>query len=289
MKLPPKLQSFIDNGGVTFHCDDGDWDLNVLPREKSDFKKELPKGAVMIAENGSGDCLFLKPDPKGTLGNRVFVYWHEEERSETFAPDVGALIESSAERKADKSANDSKREGITFAELKKRLAKLKPDSFEIAEALREYKEGNVTIDSLPLLRKFLIADDASNAIEAAECIARLGPAAKAQAEKEGGANLEFQLWVIGSKVWEYSLAANCYSACLEALLKIEADEEFILDYICRNIGMDDSDDLVASMQGLQKLGTKEARDLAKRAATFWASEVNPRTRKEIDKVLKSFR
>jgi hypothetical protein len=289
MKLPSKLQSFIDNDGVKFHCDDGDWDLNIAPREKSDFKKELPKGALMIAENGSGDCLFLKAHPKGKLGNKVFVYWHEEERSETFAPDIGALIKTSAETKADEPANDSARKGISFAGLKNRLAKLKPDSFEIAEVLREYKEGDVAIESLPLLQKFLIADDASNAIEAAECIAKLGPAAKAQAEKEGDANLEFQLWVIGSKVWEYSLAANCYSACLEALLKIEADEEFILDYICRNIGMDDSDDLVAAMQGLQRLGTKEARDLAKRAAAFWAPELNPRTRKEIDKVLKSFR
>ncbi len=32
---------------------------------------------LFTPRNRSGDCLFLKADAKGTLRNKVFVYWHE--------------------------------------------------------------------------------------------------------------------------------------------------------------------------------------------------------------------
>jgi hypothetical protein len=42
-EMPNALSDFINNGGVTLHCEDGDWDLNILPAEDSRFRKELPK------------------------------------------------------------------------------------------------------------------------------------------------------------------------------------------------------------------------------------------------------
>ena len=89
--LPPDLTAFIKQDETTFHCDDGDWDLRIEPCEKSDFKDELPPRSTMIAENGSGDCLFLKTSAAGKIDPRVFVYWHEEERDEVFAKVGDAL------------------------------------------------------------------------------------------------------------------------------------------------------------------------------------------------------
>jgi len=95
--VPAELRAFIDQGHTTFHCGDGDWDLRIEDREDSDFKDDLPPKSIMIAENGSGDCLFLKTSAGGKTDSKVFVYWHEENRSEPFAKSIKALIAASAE------------------------------------------------------------------------------------------------------------------------------------------------------------------------------------------------
>jgi hypothetical protein len=98
--VPTELTAFIDQGHTTIHADDGDWDLNLANRDDSDFKNELPPRSVVIAENGSGDCLFLKTSAAGKVDPKVFVYWHEEERDETFAKNLKDLITTSAKNKA---------------------------------------------------------------------------------------------------------------------------------------------------------------------------------------------
>jgi hypothetical protein len=80
-KLPAELEAFIQSGNTTLACEDGGWDLRIAPRDSSDFRDELPARSVMIAENGSGDCLFLKASTDGKIGSKVFVFWHEEDRS----------------------------------------------------------------------------------------------------------------------------------------------------------------------------------------------------------------
>src|SRR5688572_8650550 len=208
VKLPPALDAFIQNGEGTFHCEDGDWDLAIIPGEKSEFSKELPKGALMIAENGSGDCLFLKGGARGKVGGKVFVYWHEEGRSEVFAPSLEKLIAISSEPTKQAAAPPSSSKQVSLAELEKAFEK--PEG--LYEKLKAFKGGSFGVEALPLLRRALIEDNVQTAIEAAECIAKLGPAAK-----RAGDNLETELLVIGSKVWSYSLYCNCYSACLDAL------------------------------------------------------------------------
>ena len=99
-QLPPELTAFIKQDETTFHCDDGDWDLKIESRDDSDFKDELPPRSTMIAENGCGDCLFLKSSAAGKIDSKVFVYWHEEERSEMFAKSIKELIATSAKNKA---------------------------------------------------------------------------------------------------------------------------------------------------------------------------------------------
>ena len=99
-QLPPELSTFIKQDETTFHCDDGDWDLKIESRDDSDFKDELPPRSTVIAENGCGDCLFLKSSAAGKIDSKVFVYWHEEERAEMFAKSIKELIATSAKNKA---------------------------------------------------------------------------------------------------------------------------------------------------------------------------------------------
>jgi hypothetical protein len=100
--LPPGLSAFIKDGETAFHCDDGDWDLKIESRDVSDFKDELPPRSTMIAENGCGDCLFLKISPNGRIDPKVYVFWHEENRSEMFAKSIEELIATSAAAKKRK-------------------------------------------------------------------------------------------------------------------------------------------------------------------------------------------
>src|SRR5215212_4651900 len=99
-QVPPELTTFIKQDETTFHADDGDWELKIESRDKSDFKDELPPRSTAIAENGSGDCLFLKSSAAGKIDSKVFVYWHEEERSELFAKSIKELIANSDKNKA---------------------------------------------------------------------------------------------------------------------------------------------------------------------------------------------
>ena len=281
VKLPSELDAFIQNGEGTFHCEDGDWDLAIIPGEKSEFSKELPKGALMIAENGSGDCLFLKGSAGGKVGGKVFVYWHEEGRSEVFAPSLEKLIAISSEPKKQAAEPPSSSKQVSLAELEKAFGKREG----LYEKLKAFKAGTFGAEALPLLRRALVQDNVQVATEAAECIAKLGTAARAA----GADRLETELFVIGSKVWSYSLYCNCYSACLDALQKIEADEDLLMDYLGHSLAGLSEDDLLETLKVLQEIGTKEAKSLFKRAVTYREPELNLRYRKEIEKMQKAGR
>jgi len=71
------------------------------------------------------------------------------------------------------------------------------------------------------------------------------------------------------------------------LEKIEADEDLIVSYVARNVGIEGPDDLIASLRALQTIGSKDAKDLLKRAAAFRHPDLNLRQRKEVEKILNS--
>ena len=133
-----------------------------------------------------------------------------------------------------------------------------------------------------MLRRALAEDDASMVIHAAECIAKLGPEAatcpageKSQPVADAhvnNADLFEQLIMRGGQTWSYSGCANAYSACLDALVKLEYEPDDLIDFIQTHIGL--GSDLIDSLEALQSIGTPEARDLAKRALAFWSSELN---------------
>jgi hypothetical protein len=283
--LPPELANFIKKGETTFHCDDGDWDLKIARAKESDFKEELPSRAIMIAENGCGDCLYLNVYPGNKFAPKVFVYWHEEDRKDFFAKSIKELIATSAknkaaaaERPAPAKAPASKK---SSRELEKKLSSVK--GHKRWSVIQEFYQTEFGLEVLPLLRRLLAEDDASMVIHAAECIAKLGPeaatcpAGKASEIVADGldwkADLISQLRLRGAQVWSYSGYANAYSACLNALVKLNHEPEYVVDFVQTHVGLS-SMDLVSSLEALKAIGTPEARDLAKRALAFWLPELN---------------
>jgi hypothetical protein len=281
-EVPAELTAFIKQDHTTFHCDDGDWDLRIESRDDSDFRDELPARSVVIAENGSGDCLFLKTSPAGKIDRKVFVYWHEEERNEAFAKSINELIAASNKNKqaASKVTKSTKAPAnkMSLKEVEARLKKKK--GHERWAVMREFGKSDFGLDALPMLRRILAENDASMVIHAAECIAKLGPeAATCPAGEEAlpisdpiddEGDLFDQLNLRGAHVYGYSGCANSYPACLDALVKLGYEPDDLLEYVKAHIG----EDLFAALEALKSIGTPEARDIAKRALAFWQPDLN---------------
>ena len=246
------VSAFIEDGNTTLSCDDGDWDLLIAVREDSPFRKELPSGSVMFAENGCGDCLFLKTSTAGKIAPKVFVFWHEEDRCEVFAKHVKELTVPSARPKAE-TKSSAPLPVMPLSELETALQST--DLIIRDEAIKRYAKTAFGIEALPVLRKALDDDWVDVVLAAADCIGKLGPAAlssPAAHGKDGSAfgGLEFQLILAGSKVWDYSMYPNSYSTCLNALVKLEADGDAIVEFVQSHIGLGD-DDLIDSLTALK--------------------------------------
>ena len=289
--LPKDLSEFIDNGRVTFHCLDGDWDLRIESREDSEIGDELPPRSTVIAENGSGDFLFLKTSTAGKFDPKVYVYWHEEDRHEAFAKRLKDLMADAVPKTAATGKKPSvAKKGSSVAQLQAALAS--PKGSVRTEAIRAFAKTDFDVDALPVLRRALDEDDVEVAITSAECIAKLGPAAASAPAADSSAefhhvDLVDQLMQVGGKIWSYSGYANCYSACLEALVKLEVDEDDLVEHVHNFIGLSSPDDLLASLEALQAVGTRDAVDLLKRAAAFWLPELNMAQAKKVKAIVES--
>ncbi len=177
---------------------------------------------------------------------------------------------------------------MTLKELKTKLAS--SDDLKRTGALKEFRDGEFGLEALPLLRQLLADESISLVLLAIECIGKLGPEAltceAGESEMPTGcgkerASLEWQLYVLGGRVWGYSLYSNCYSACLKALVQLQADEDSVIEYINDHIGLCSPDDLVHSLNALETIGTPEARDLFKRSVTFWLPKLNKTYTKKV--------
>lgn len=177
---------------------------------------------------------------------------------------------------------------MNIKELKVGLSS--PDHLKRKDVLRQFRDDPFGIEALPLLRRLIEDADVQIVIYAAECIAKLGPEAVScpagQAIIPAGTggdrvDLVWQLQLAGSKFWGYSIYANCYSACLDALVKLKADDDFVLDYIHNHIGLGCTDDLIDSLKALMTIGTPEALDLFRRAVAFWLPELDKTYTKKV--------
>lgn len=276
VKLPTELQTFVDSGNSTFHCDDGDWDLRIVAGKESPFRDYLPVRSILIAENGCGDCLFLKTSATGKIDPKVFVFWHEEERHEVFAKKLEEVLVA---QPVSSSKGEPKAAAPTMSVAELESAMGSADQRIRDDAIARFEKTKFGVDALPVLRQAL-ADESITVMSCAiRCIGKLGPKAMASPAAEErippyNVDLEFQLVLTGSRVFSYSLYPNCYSACLDTLRKIQVEPEAILEYVVSHIGLSCPDDLMASLNALKDIGTPEALDILKRAVTFWLPDLN---------------
>jgi hypothetical protein len=297
LQLPAELKVFIDRGDTTLHCEDGEWELRVEPAEQSQASESIPPRSLVIAENGSGDFLFLRPSKNGLFDRKVSVYWHEEDRHEMFAKDMKALLDDSRARAEQQAGSDAvaKTADRAAATNKTPLTKIEKglassDRAARDKAQKQFVESGYGLKGLRLLRTALASDDVNTVIWAAKQIGKLGPDAKDDAAAEsspefGHSDLTEQLTLAGSKVWSYSGYPNCYSTCLEALLALDFEDEFLVEHIHNHIGLNNPDDLIASLKALQHIGTRQAIELLKRAATFWLPELNLAQAKKVKAIV----
>ena len=87
-QLPAVLRAYIQRGGTTYRGDDGDWEIKVEWAPPPYLTKALPTRSLVIANNGCGDHLFLKPDEP-----RVFVFWHDGQEIEKYLDDITLLTD----------------------------------------------------------------------------------------------------------------------------------------------------------------------------------------------------
>ena len=92
--IPPVLESFIESGGTSVSTDDDDWEIRFESPSSAVVKKGVPANALIFAENGYGDFMYLLVNPASdsTFDDTVYVYWHEEGRSEVLAGKLNGLL-----------------------------------------------------------------------------------------------------------------------------------------------------------------------------------------------------
>jgi len=194
-----------------------------------------------------------------------------------FAKNIGALLVERSGPVAGTEKPAAAKNAVPLKDIQAALKSKAPTALK--DIMRRLRESDFGVEALPVFRKALASDDVDLVISAAECIGKLGPEAMdspdAQSGKEYGyTSLDAQLMQVGGKIWSYSGYANCYSACLDALMKLEVDEEFLVEHVQTHIGLAMPDDLLASLEALNAIGSSEAIGLLKRAATFWLPELN---------------
>jgi hypothetical protein len=93
--IPEPLRGFIARGGSVFRGDEDDWEVSIETPVPRYLEGVLPRHALIIANNGCGDLLFLEGTESKYFGDRVFVYWHEGATIEPFADHLRDLTDPS--------------------------------------------------------------------------------------------------------------------------------------------------------------------------------------------------
>lgn len=153
-------------------------------------------------------------------------------------------------------------------------------------ALGKFCDSDFGTEAIPVLRRILKSDDMMLVGGAATCVAKLGPQALSSPEGQSDSGAAYEslttdLEIAGSRIWSHTGYCNCYSPCLDALLKIGHDPDYLVDYIHHHIGIS-RHDLIHSLKALQTIGTPKALDLFKRAVSFWLPELNKTYTKQVN-------
>jgi hypothetical protein len=90
--LPETVRKLALGSRKTIETEHGEW-LVEVERPPKEIARFLPAEAIVIANNGYGDFLFLEPlsDTSRQLSPVTHVYWHEGPQVEILSPDIGLL------------------------------------------------------------------------------------------------------------------------------------------------------------------------------------------------------
>lgn len=92
--LPDVARKLAQGSRRILETEHGQWEVQVC-RPPREIERLVPSGAVVLANNGYGDFLFLQPGPESNdqLSPTTYVYWHEGPQVEVFSPDLQQLID----------------------------------------------------------------------------------------------------------------------------------------------------------------------------------------------------
>ena len=72
-----RLLSKHIKSGLCIKTDEEDWEIDIY---KNDKETSIPSGAIVFANNGYGDSLYIRDLTVNALSDlNVYVFWHEEQ------------------------------------------------------------------------------------------------------------------------------------------------------------------------------------------------------------------
>ncbi len=85
-----KILSKHIKSGLCIKTDEEDWEIDIY---KNDKETNIPSGAIIFANNGYGDSLYIRDLTVNTLSDlNIYVFWHEEQVCEKFIDNICLLI-----------------------------------------------------------------------------------------------------------------------------------------------------------------------------------------------------
>src|SRR6266511_3541512 len=90
--LPEAARKLALGTRKTIETEHGEWKVEI-ERPPNEIERYLPPGAIVVANNGYGDFLFLQPtsDTAKQLSVVTHVYWHEGPEIEIVSSDIALL------------------------------------------------------------------------------------------------------------------------------------------------------------------------------------------------------
>ena len=93
MKIIKQLQNLLSThieSGLCIKTDKDNWEIDIYENYE---EKNIPSGAIVFANNGGGDLLYIQDlNDKNLLDLTVFVFRHEEKVSGRFIANIDLLI-----------------------------------------------------------------------------------------------------------------------------------------------------------------------------------------------------
>lgn len=162
----------------------------------------------------------------------------------------------------------------TLEELRVAAAMPERKSAERRRVFEHYCYHRPTLDELPFLREMLRDQDCVLVRAAAQSIAKLGPAAKEAVDD--------LLDAAGRPDPVFTLP-QAYSQGLDALIRVGADPEAVIDLVHSHFGHTNWYFVRDSLHALQRLGTPKALHLLSRIVSFWWPDLDRKERRYVHK------